>query len=99
MTTFSPVSIENTRKTADGLESEILRRIASKQKYIAEHLGVADSTLSRMKSGGKVREFCVLLAALGLKVVDKDVKTVDPKEHEVFMRLAIKQMEAQLNGE
>lgn len=50
-------------------ETEILRALArAGQKAVAEELGVSESLVSRMKSGGELVKTAELLAALGLKL-------------------------------
>lgn len=50
-------------------EAEILRALArAGQKRVAEELGVSESLVSRMKSGGELVKTAELLAALGLEL-------------------------------
>lgn len=50
-------------------ESVILRALArAGQKAVAEELGVSESVISRMKSGGELGKTADLLAVLGLEL-------------------------------
>ena len=50
-------------------ETAILRALArAGQKAVAEDLGVSESLISRMKSGGELAKTAELLAALGLEL-------------------------------
>ena len=50
-------------------EAAILRALArAGQKRVAEELGVSESLVSRMKSGGELAKTAELLAALGLEL-------------------------------
>lgn len=50
-------------------ETEILRALArAGQKRVAEELGVSESLVSRMKSGGELAKTADLLAVLGLEL-------------------------------
>ena len=50
-------------------ETAILRALArAGQKAVAEELGVSESLISRMKSGGELAKTAELLAALGLEL-------------------------------
>ena len=71
-------------ETARNLESDILRRIASKsQKAIALDLGVDEATISRWlhPETGILRRAAQLLASLNLRV--KDASERDFRESEV----------------
>ena len=52
-------------------EAAILRALAhATQKVVAEGLGVSESAVSRMKSGGELAKTAELLAVLGLELHD-----------------------------
>lgn len=52
-------------------ETAILRALArAGQKAVAEELGVSESLVSRMKSGGDIAKTADLLAVLGLELHD-----------------------------
>ena len=52
-------------------ETAILRALAAAgQKNVAEALGVSESVMSRMKSGGELAKAADLLAVLGLELHD-----------------------------
>ncbi|MFG0381077.1 CII family transcriptional regulator [Pseudomonas sp. zbq_18] len=57
------------RELASKNEAAILRALAGVgQKRVAEGLGISESAVSRMKSGGELAKTAELLAALGLEL-------------------------------
>ena len=50
------------------------------QRRVAELMGISESTLSDMKSDGRLERFASMLAALGLQLVPADAQVFDPKQ-------------------
>ena len=70
-------------------ETAILRALArAGQKAVAEELGVSESLVSRMKSGGELAKTAEMLAHLGLKVVPERMQCFDPEYVEHLRALA-----------
>jgi transcriptional regulator with XRE-family HTH domain len=85
MTTVSIGQLERARKNF----SAILSRLASVgQSNVAKELGVAESTISRLKSEGDLEQFAKLLAAVGLKAVPVELRCYDPKDIDPLLQLA-----------
>ncbi len=78
-------SEERTRK----MTSLILRRLREPgtQTVLANALGVAESTISRLKSE-QLEHFCGLLAHLDLKIVPESDLSVDPRAFEFTTYIA-----------
>ncbi|MGE5622227.1 MAG: CII family transcriptional regulator [Bacillota bacterium] len=92
METVSPETAESTRKTAESIQSAILRRLADMtQAHAAACMGVSESTVSRMRED--LPKFCQLLAAIDLKVADRDSMIVDRSELEALESMALKYLE------
>lgn len=92
MEAVSPETAESTRKTAEIIQSEILRRLADvTQAHAAACMGVSESTVSRMRED--LPKFCQLLSASGLKVADTDSMIVDRFELEALESIALKYFE------
>ncbi|MEO6147041.1 MAG: CII family transcriptional regulator [Sulfuriferula sp.] len=73
-------------ETARKIESTILRRFASVgQTTVAKAIGGSDTKISRMISDGDIREFSVMLTALGLKTVPTEMKCYNPKDIEYLL--------------
>ncbi len=76
---------ERTRKNF----STILQGLASAgQASVSRHLGVSESTVSRMKSEGELEDLAKLLAACGLKVVPQGYRCAKPEIIEAAMVFA-----------
>ena len=70
-------------------EQAMLRALAQAgQRPVASRLSVDESTISRMKSEGRLSLVCQLLDALGLKVVPQTMKCYDPEYIESIFKLA-----------
>lgn len=70
-------------------ESAILQGLASAgQATVAKHLECSESTVSRMKSEGELRQMAKLLAACGLKVVPQEYRCAKPEIIEAAMVFA-----------
>lgn len=92
METVSTDTAESTRKTAESIQSEVLRRLADvTQAHAAACMGVSESTVSRMRE--ELPKFCQLLAATGMKVADADSMVVDRFELEALESIALKYFE------
>ncbi len=91
MSTDSHDTAERTRKN----EAMILQGLASAgQRAVAGHLAVSESTVSRMKSEGELRQMAAFLAACGMKVVPQHYRCAKPEIIEaamVFARAAMNQ--------
>lgn len=84
---MKPVSAEVTERSRKYL-SLALQRIASVgQKTIADQLETSESTVSRFVSGDLERA-CQLLAAIGLKVVPRELRCYAEQEIEAIFTLA-----------
>jgi hypothetical protein len=93
--TVSTGSVENTRKRAEKMQTEILQRISKvSQTVAAKRLGVSDSTISRMKD--ELGEVTQLLASINLKVVASDAVVMTQEEMRVLKRWGIEYLEADL---
>lgn len=99
MNTVSATSLENTRKDAAKIQSEVLQRVAAiTQTKIAEQLGVSVSTVSRAVSDDLYR-VCEILAACGLQLAPIDAVVTTQEELDALKRWAIRYLQADLNRE
>jgi len=57
------------------------------QSRIAEQMGASDSTVSRMKEG-PLEQFCLLLAACGLKAIPTGMKCFSQEKVHALLTLA-----------
>lgn len=97
MDKVSANQVESTRKNAARIQGEILRRLAEvTQARAAECIGVDASTVSRMK--GELEDACLLLAALGLQIVDNDVVVISPEDLAALERLGYQYFKMKVEG-
>lgn len=84
MTSLSAASTERARKFA----ALALQRISTiGQNKVADEIGVSAPTVSRWVSDDLERA-CLILAALGLKVVPGDMQCFPPRKVAILMELA-----------
>lgn len=96
-TTVSPELIENTRKKAEKIQTQILQALALKtQSFAADCMGSSDSTVSRQKEG--LQQFCLLLAAVDLQVSPVDAVVVEQTEIKALERMAYKYLKAKVES-
>ncbi|AIY40161.1 phage-related transcriptional transcriptional regulator [Collimonas arenae] len=97
--TVSTDPVENTRKTAAKIESELLRRISQvTQEHAAACMGTSASTISRFKQE-HLLTFCNLLAAIGLQVAATDSVVVDKDDQRALKRMAFNWLKADLEND
>lgn len=90
----SPDQVENTRKTAALIESDILRRLADvTQERAADCMGVSASTVSRMRE--RISEIAQLMAAIGLQVTASDSMVISQDELSGLRAMAFEYLRAQ----
>jgi hypothetical protein len=78
--------LQTPQEISRKIESTILRRLASVgQTTVAKAIGGSETKISRMKSDGDIREFSVMLNALGLKAVPSEMKCYNPKDIEYLL--------------
>lgn len=84
MTPLSSAVAERSRKS----HALTLQRLASiGQVKVAEVVGASESTVSRFVSTDLERA-CIVLAALGLKIVPVEMKCYEPRKIAILMELA-----------
>lgn len=95
-----PVSaerVENTRKSAARIQSEILRRLADvTQDRAAEFMGVSASTVSRAKED--LEKVCQLLAALGFQLSRTDSVVVSQEELQALELMTFKYLQSKISA-
>lgn len=80
---------ENSRK----IERAVLHALAEHgQAAVAQKMGTSESTVSRLKDG-QIQTLSNLLAALGLKVVPANFKSMDPIKAQAMVTLYSAAME------
>lgn len=95
MPPVSAARVANTRKSAAKMQSDVLQRLALvTQERVAERMGKSGSTVSRFVSEERLAFACELLAACGLKVVQRDAITTTQDELLMLKRMAIRYLEA-----
>ena len=83
MTELSPNQIDLSRK----IERLVLHALAEHgQSAIAAAIGTSESTISRLKDGN-LETFSKVLAALDLKVVPTNFRSIDPDRMRAFCTL------------
>lgn len=61
------------QETARKNEQVLLNRLSELgQKEVGEKVGASESTMSKLKSEGRIEFFAVFTAVMGIKLVDKD---------------------------
>ena len=76
------------RAWSRNMQAQILQALAAHgQSVVAEKMGVDSSTITRLKDA-HLENLCNLMAAIGLKVVRKDMKCYNPAKVEVLYALA-----------
>lgn len=90
----------NREERARKNEQAVLHRLSSVgQATVAEAVRVDESTISRMKSDGKIQQFALILAELGLKVVPETMRVFDPKDIDALLHLAKRRMDQIVSAE
>lgn len=93
----SPEDVAITRKIAARIQSEILQRLAEvTQSRAAECIGMDESSISRKKAS--LDDACLLLAALGLQIVDANSMVVSHEDFSAYKRLAYKCLQHEMEG-